>query len=101
MEANTLHLAASIVAGRNVTPLVAAVRIAWDDGLASLTVHYLVDGVITEEERELCELTAGELIAEFPDIGTVHTECYRTSSAPALHGQDVVYARASNRQRAA
>jgi len=75
MNANSLRNAARLIAAGNRNHRVTGVAVNWHAASATLTVTYYVDGAPADEERELCELTAAELIAEFPDIASVRMQC--------------------------
>ncbi|OWT73781.1 MULTISPECIES: hypothetical protein [unclassified Achromobacter] len=75
MEKSALEKAAALIAQHNLTPQVAGVRVGWDEVTAKLVVQYFVDGEVADDERELCELTLTELLAEFPDVRTADTQC--------------------------
>jgi len=75
MDARQLMNASRLIARNNLTDKVLAVRIGWNDDTSRLTVAYYVDGLPSDDEQELCELTMGELLAEFPDIAQADTQC--------------------------
>jgi hypothetical protein len=96
MEKNVLERTAALIAQGNVTPQVAYVRVDWDGGMAKLTVQYFVDGSINDDERELCELTLTELVAEFPEICAADTQCLPFSQAGSSTAHGIVYRRGTN-----
>ena len=75
MNTGSLLNAARLIAAGNLNGDVMAVAVDWQAGGAMLTVAYYTDGPPTDNARELCELTAGELIAQFPDIASARTAC--------------------------
>ncbi len=91
MTPTALQHAATFIAKGNLTPRVFSVRVDWNESQLHLLVQYFVLGEPGDDERELCELTLTELIAQFPDIQTAETQCLPASTL-ATYGQDgVVY----------
>lgn len=76
-----LFLAARVIVQRNVTERVSAVTVKWNPEESHLTLHYYVEGAVTDDESELCELATGELLAQFPDIETAENECVSMENA--------------------
>jgi len=93
MEKIVLQRTASLIAKGNVTPQVACVSVDWDGVAGKLTVNYFVDGSINDDERELCELTVAELVAEFPEIRKADTQCLPYSSDECVMNEGIVYRR--------
>lgn len=74
---NPEHLmnASRLIAKTNLTEKVCAVRVTWDSDASKLAVAYYVDGPPSEDEEAECELTMGELLAQFTDVVTADTQC--------------------------
>ena len=47
----------------------------FDEATRHLSIVYVLDGEPSGEDREDCELTCAELLAEFPEIKTAGTLC--------------------------
>jgi hypothetical protein len=62
---------------RNVSERVIRVIVAFAQEAQHLSVIYISDGVPSADDWEDCELTCGELIAEFPEIKSAETACVR------------------------
>ncbi|MCD0505058.1 hypothetical protein [Bordetella petrii] len=75
MDVRELMAASRAIARHNVTDNVLAVAVAWDETASQVTVAYYVDGPPRDDERELCELTLAELLAQFPAIRQARTQC--------------------------
>lgn len=74
---NSEHLmnASRLIAKTNLTDRVCAVRVIWNSDASKLTVTYYVDGPPSVDEEAECDLTMGELLAEFVDVVTADTQC--------------------------
>ena len=66
---------AEFIAKRNVSERVVRVIASFDEIVQHLSVVYIVDSEPCDDDREDCELTCAELIAEFPEIRTAETTC--------------------------
>ncbi|SEL60169.1 hypothetical protein SAMN05216359_1123 [Roseateles sp. YR242] len=75
MNTEALAKASKLIAARNVNSRVKSVKVGWDAVTSKLTVAYYIDREPSEEEIELCELSMGELLAEFPEVITADTKC--------------------------
>lgn len=70
------HMNASkVISARNVNSRVKSVSVDWDPLASKLTLTYYINGEPSEEEIELCELSMGELLAEFPEVQAADTKC--------------------------
>ena len=93
MDTNALARAASLIAKGNVNSSISAVRLDWNSALLRVSVLYFVDGDVSDDERELCELTLAELLAEFPEIRTAETQCLPTIDEAAYAPTISIYRR--------
>lgn len=75
MNNHALFNAASLIAKNNLSDKVISITVTWDEEISKLTVTYFVDGSVSEEEQDLCELTLAELLAEFSDIQLADGQC--------------------------
>lgn len=93
MNYQDLIESSSIIAKRNLTDKVLAVTVIWENEISKLTVTYYVNGAVTDDEEEWCELTYAEITAEFPDVMIGDTRCIsidaKSEDMSALQG--VVY----------
>ena len=75
MDLKVFKNSATHIAQRNVSERVMRVYASFDSSSGLLQLLYCTEGDSTDEDREDCELTCGELIAEFPDIIFAETNC--------------------------
>jgi hypothetical protein len=75
MNNQELVSASRLIARSNVNEKITAVTVDWDEGIAKLIVTYYIDGLVTNDEQELCELTLTELLAEFSDVKLADSQC--------------------------
>lgn len=66
---------ANHIVRRNVSERVVQVHVSFDSGNGLLQLLYCTEHAPTDDDLEDCELTCGELIAEFPDIISAETDC--------------------------
>lgn len=98
MTNQELMNASSFIARRNLNEKVIGVTVNWDAGISKLTVTYYVDGVVSDEERELCELTLAELLAEFSDVKLADSQCLDAHSELGELRGLVYFRKIENRQ---
>lgn len=92
MNIQELVSASTAISKTNVNENVIAVGVAWDENTHKMSVNYYVDGLLSDEERELCDLTVTELLAEFSDIRSADSQCL--NSRDGIKQQDtLVYRR--------
>lgn len=75
MNRSALLKSAEFIAKRNVSEQVNRVIVTFDENTSHLSILYCLDGDPSDTDRDDCELTCAELIAEFPDIETADTAC--------------------------
>lgn len=76
MNFHDLMRSSKAIARRNVTDNVIAITVDWDEKYSKLTVTYYVDGDVTDDDEEWCDLTYSELTAEFPAIRSGDANCF-------------------------
>jgi hypothetical protein len=76
--------AATFIAKRNISDAVTRVIARFDENSGHMTVIYCFNSAISEDDREWCELTCGELVAELPKIVTAETKCLESKEECAL-----------------
>jgi len=98
MKNKALMNASSLIAKRNLTEKVISVNVNWDDECSKLVVTYYVDGIVHDDERELCEITLSELLAEFSDVKLADSQCVRVTgqSSRPENMTGLVYRRPQN-----
>lgn len=75
MELAAFKKSAAFIAKRNVSEQVVRVFASFDPTSDSLRLIYCTKSEPTSDDWEDCELTCGELIAEFPEIIHAETDC--------------------------
>jgi hypothetical protein len=75
MELAAFKKSAAFIAQRNVSERIARVLASFDPASGSLRLVYCTEAQPTDDDWEDCELTCGELIAEFPEITHAETDC--------------------------
>jgi len=95
MNNQGLMNAASLIAKRNAGGRVVAATVNWDGHDSKLKVTYYVDGIVSDVEQGLCDLTLTELLAEFPDVRRAESHCLSASGRLGKLGkmQGLVYLR--------
>lgn len=78
MNTRELMNASGLIAKHNLTNSVAAVTVSWNEDISKLTVIYHIDGIASDEDQELCDLTLTELLAEFSDVKLADSYCVST-----------------------
>ena len=90
MKNEALLWAAKTITLRNLTEKTVAATVTWSAMNSKLIVTYYVDGAISDDEEELCELTLTELLAEFSDVIHADSCCInahdKLSELPYLEG---------------
>ena len=95
MTTDVFKNSASFIAKRNISQRVIRVIATFDQSARHLSVIYVLNGEPSENDREDCELTGSELIAEFPEILTAETSCISVAdySVEQHAGEGVVFHR--------
>lgn len=75
MELAAFKKSAAFIAQRNVSERVARVLASFDPASGNLRLVYCTESQPSDDDWEDCELTCGELIAEFPEITHAETDC--------------------------
>ena len=73
---------AECIAKRNITDRVISIVVTFDQRTGKLKVIYCLCGEPREGDRENCELTCAELIAEFPEVKLAETLCVPITQCP-------------------
>lgn len=76
MNSQELMNASSLIVRSNLNEKIVAVTVVWDKDALKLEVAYYVDGMVSDEERELCDLTLTEMLAEFSDVKIADSRCH-------------------------
>jgi hypothetical protein len=76
----------------DIGPNLRAVSIGWDEH--SIDIYFIYDGAISDDDAEISECIATEVVANFPDepVQTHHIRCDFPKPIPLL-GSEVVFAR--------
>ena len=95
MNQSILKKSAEFIVKRNVSERVARVIVGFDQHDGKLIVIYCLDGELLEDDRQDCELTCTELIAEFPEVKVAETMCVPNEKYPSIYKrtEEVVYSR--------
>lgn len=75
-----------------VCPSIRRVSIGWDEH--SIDIYFIYDGVISDDDAEVSECAATEVLANFPDesVRTHHIRCDSPNPIPSL-GSEIVFAK--------
>lgn len=79
MKKQELVNASRVIVGRNRNDKIVATTVAWDESLSRLSLTYYIDGLVSEDELEHCDLALTELLAEFYDVTVADNQCVSVS----------------------
>lgn len=91
MELDQVTKSSEFIVRRNVSERVSRVLIGFDSSVNKLRVAYYTISDPTDDDCEDCELTCGELIAEFPQIQNAETICLSFSNYIPRKDDVIVY----------
>lgn len=94
MDSDELMAASKVIVSRNVDHHVLAATVIWDGKGSALYLTWHVDRPPAEGDEELCELSLGELPAQFTEVARADTHCAYTQSVEDLaHLEGLVFLR--------
>lgn len=76
MKPEHLLNAATLIVDRNRSPNLVEARVAWDGPTQVLSLAFGTRERPSDEDKEWCELSMAELLAEFPEVVTAETSCF-------------------------
>ncbi len=82
MELANFKKAAAFIAQRNVSERIARVLASFDPDNGTLRLVYCSEVAPTDDDWDDCELTCGEIIAEFPELIYAETNCVFIDQCP-------------------
>lgn len=76
MKPEHLFNAAALIVEGNRSPNLVEARVAWDGPTQVLSLAYGTRERPSHEDKEWCELSMAELLADFPEVVTAETACF-------------------------
>lgn len=84
MDSDELMSASKAIVARNVDHHVLAATVFWDGNRSALYLTWYVDRPPSDDDEELCELSLGELLAQFTEVARAYTRCVHAQSVEDL-----------------